>query len=102
MRRTLIIIFIALAFAACTSTEILRGISEVLQTEQPLTSKEVGRGLKEALIIGIKKGADIVSKEDGYFKNSSIKIPFPPDAVKVAKKLRDMGLGKQVDKVILS
>ena len=102
MQRSLIIIFIALAFVACTSTEILRGISEVLQTEEPLTSEEIGRGLKEALIIGIKKGADMVSKEDGYFKNSSIKIPFPPDAVKVAKKLRDMGLGKQVDKVILT
>ena len=98
MQRSLIIIFIALAFVACTSTEILRGISEVLQTEEPLTSEEVGRRLKEALIIGIKKGADMVSKEDGYFKNSSIKIPFPPDAIKVAKQLRYLGLGKQVHK----
>ncbi|MBN4051278.1 DUF4197 domain-containing protein [bacterium AH-315-M05] len=102
MRRSLIIIFIALAFVACTSTEILKGISEVLQTEEPLTNEEVGRGLKEALTIGIKKGADMVSKEDGYFKNSSIKIPFPPDAIKVANKLRDMGFGQQVDKVILT
>lgn len=102
MLKTSIIIFIALVLSACTSTEILQNISEVLQTEKPLTKEEAGRGLKEALTIGIKKGADMVSKEDGYFKNSSIKIPFPPDAVKVARKLRNMGLGKQVDRVILT
>ena len=73
-----------------------------MKTEQPLTEEEVGRGLKEALTMGIKKGADLVSKEDGYFNNPSIKIPFPTDAIKVANKLRNMGFGQQVDRVILT
>ncbi len=106
MTRLLIIALIALFINACTSTEILQGIQGVQdvleQGEQPLTEAETASGLKEALTVGIKKGADLVSKEDGYFKNLAIKLPFPPNAIKVANKLRDMGLSDQVDKVILT
>jgi hypothetical protein len=54
-----------------------------LVASKPLTANEVGEGLKEALIVGISKGSDLVSITDGYFKNPEIKIPFPPDVKKV-------------------
>jgi hypothetical protein len=34
--------------------------------------------------------------------NPEIKIPFPPEAISVETKLRSVGLGKQVDKAVLS
>jgi hypothetical protein len=43
-----------------------------------------------------------VSQLDGYFKNPEIKIPFPPDVKKVEDKLRQVGLGKEVDKFVLT
>ncbi|MCI0751940.1 MAG: DUF4197 domain-containing protein [Flammeovirgaceae bacterium] len=94
-----------LIMTACTSAQINQTLGEVNKAiggEQPLTSAEVGEGLKEALIQGISKGSDIVSVTDGYFKNPQIKIPFPPDVKKVEDKLRQIGLGGEVDKFIMT
>ncbi len=67
-----------------------------------LTNTEAAGGLKEALIQGISKGADQASRTDGFNLNSLIRIPFPPDAQRVAATLRSIGLGSQVDKFELS
>ncbi|AWM33278.1 DUF4197 domain-containing protein [Hymenobacter nivis] len=67
-----------------------------------VSSTEAASGLKEALIQGISKGADLASKTDGFNLNSLIRIPFPPDAQRVATTLRSIGLGSQVDKFELS
>lgn len=96
---------LAFFLSACTTAQINQIIGEVnkaLGTEQPLTTAEVGEGLKEALINGISKGSDQVSQLDGYFKNPQIKIPFPPDVQKVEKTLRDIGLGSEVDKFVMT
>jgi Protein of unknown function (DUF4197) len=101
--------YISIAFllvlSACTSTQITQALNEVSKattTEKALTTAEVGQGLKEALINGISKGADRVSQADGYFKNPEIKIPFPPDVKKVEDKLRQIGLGNDVDRFIMT
>lgn len=67
-----------------------------------LTNDEVVNGLKEALEVGTQRGTDKLSALDGFFKNAAIKILMPPEAEKVEKKLRSIGLGKQVDNAILS
>jgi Protein of unknown function (DUF4197) len=100
------IIFISsILLLSCTAAQINQAMSDansILTTEQPLTSGEVGSGLKEALINGISKGADLTSQVDGYFKNPEIKIPFPPDVKKVEDKLRQIGLGGEVDKFVMT
>lgn len=70
--------------------------------ETPLTTAEVAEGLKEALIKGISNGSDLASQLDGYFKNPEIKIPFPPEVKKVEDKLRQIGLGNEVDKFVMT
>jgi len=72
------------------------------QAQVSLSNEEVGQGLKDALTQGISKGADALSQVDGYFKNPQVKIPFPPDAQKMEKKLREIGMGDDVDKFILT
>ncbi|RPD48644.1 DUF4197 domain-containing protein [Hymenobacter sediminis] len=67
-----------------------------------ITQDEAARGLKEALTQGISKGADQASKQDGFYLNKLIRIPFPPDAQRVATTLRSIGLGSQVDKFELT
>ena len=64
--------------------------------------EEAGEAIKEALIQGTSNGVDILSQTDGYFKSPEIKIPFPPEAQNIEKKLRAIGLNKEVDKAIES
>lgn len=99
------ILALSLILGSCTTAQISQALSEVNKSvtgEKPLTTAEVGQGLKEALITGITKGSDRVSQVDGYFKNPEIKIPFPPDVKKVEDKLRQIGLGNDVDKFIMT
>jgi len=103
MRKILLVL--VLGFSACTTAQINQTIGEVnkaIGSEQPLTTAEVAEGLKEALVNCISKGSDQVSQLDGYFKNPEIKIPFPPDVKKVEKTLRDIGLGGEVDRFIMT
>jgi hypothetical protein len=91
--------------AACTSAQInqtLGDINKSMGSETPLSTAEVAEGLKEALIKGISTGSDLASSVDGYFKNPEIKIPFPPEVQKVETKLRQIGLGNEVDKFVLT
>lgn len=67
-----------------------------------LTQNDIVNGLKEALKVGIGNGSAKASVVDGYFKNELIKIMVPPEARKVETALRQIGLGKEVDRFVLS
>jgi hypothetical protein len=71
-------------------------------TQFGLTESDAAAGIKDALVKGTSEGVDLVSKVDGYLGNPEIKIPLPPDAAAVESKLRTIGLGTQVDKVIVT
>ena len=75
---------------------------KVLGESSNVSADEVAQGLKEALTNGVSKGSDLASQVDGYFKNPEIKIPFPPEVRHVEARLRQMGLGSEVDKFVLS
>ncbi|MGO4876357.1 DUF4197 domain-containing protein [Pedobacter psychrotolerans] len=63
---------------------------------------EIGQGIKEALQIGVSAGADRLSARDGFLGNLAVKILMPPEAQKVEKTLRSIGLNSLCDNVILS
>src|SRR5690606_24961339 len=42
------------------------------------------------------------SQTDGFYGNSLIRIPFPAEITKVETTLRNLGLGSEVDKFVLS
>lgn len=63
---------------------------------------EIASGIKQALEIGTSRGADLLSAKDGFMGNLAVKILFPPEAQKVEKTLRSVGMGKLADNVILS
>lgn len=66
------------------------------------TTTEMGLGIKQALEIGTSRGADLLSAKDGFLGNMAVKILFPPEAQKVEKTLRSVGLGSLADNVITS
>lgn len=66
------------------------------------TQSEIVNGLKEALSKGITQGALNLSKQNGYFGNALVKIPFPKEAEVVSSTLSKIGMGSMVDKATLS
>lgn len=85
----------------------LNGHAQIRETikrfsNSALTQQDAANGIKQALVKGASTGVDLVSKVDGYLANPEIKIPFPPDAAAIETELRAIGLGKQIDQVILS
>ncbi len=67
-----------------------------------ISTDDVASGLKEALNKGVDKSTGILSAEDGFFKNAAVKILLPPEAQKIEKTLRGLGLGDEVDKAVLT
>lgn len=92
-------ILVALSLVLFSSCETLKQIMDTAgtTTERPLTETEIISGLKEALKTGTGNAVGILNKTDGYFKDPLVKLPFPPDAIKAANTLRDLGFGKLVD-----
>lgn len=95
------LVFVSSQFTSCTPEQLGQIIDIATTTaETPLTTAEIASGLKEALIKGAVNGSKTVSALDGYYKNPSIKILFPPEAQKVEQKLRDLGMGNLVDDLV--
>jgi hypothetical protein len=99
-------IFMMLAITSCSAQfnlpKTIEDTGKVLTGGGKPTDQEVIAGLKEALTFGSRNAAGLASKVDGYYKNPSIFIPFPPEAKAVEEKVRALGMGKQVDDFVMT
>lgn len=76
-------------------------LQKILDTGSvPLTNEQIASGLKEALNIGISKGSDILSAQDGFYR-SSYKILLPPEARKITDRLKVIPGFTNVEEIIL-
>lgn len=97
-------LFSSFSFSSC---DVLQDVvDQTLSTGTTSTGSQVSttqiiEGLKQALMQGTTKGVNVLSVQDGFFKNASVKILFPPEAQKVEKTLRDIGAGQLVDEAIM-
>ncbi|EHQ27214.1 DUF4197 domain-containing protein [Mucilaginibacter paludis] len=80
----------------------LTGKSTSTTTKGTPTTLEIGSALKQALEQGTTKSTDQLSALNGFFGNAAVKILFPPEAQKVERTLRSLGLNQLCDNVILS
>ena len=99
----LLIPIVSLSLVSCDVLNEAAGVlttpSTSGQTTMPkLTNDEVISGLREALSVGIKNSVNLTSVTDGFLKNSEIRLPFPPDAIKVKEKALEWNLNGQVEK----
>lgn len=106
-----ILIFIAFSTSAQKdSTNKLGGlfkkanslISKSTSNGSNLSSDEIVSGLKEALSLGAQKSTDKLSAADGFFKDAAVKILLPKPVRDIENKMRMLGMGKLVDKAVLS
>jgi len=99
-RNTFYLALIFILFIGCTSTDlnrVLQGASNAI-----LSNEDVANGLKEALVKGISVGSDSASREGGFYKNELIRIALPEEFRKVEGTMRKLGLGAEVDRVLLA
>lgn len=96
-----ILALFVMTMLSCTQAEIQSALNSVVTSENgSLSIADVGKGLKEALTIGISKGASRLSQTDGYLK-SSYKILLPPEARKVTEKLKNVPGFSNVENIVL-
>lgn len=100
MKKLFSLLLIGLLGVGCTTADLQRTAGILLGENSPLTNEEVGRGLKQALEIGIGKGADLLSQADGYYK-SPYKILLPPEARKVTDRLQNVPGFTQLEEIVL-
>ena len=93
--RLAIIFCLSMSLLGC---DVLQEVQNTLSSEP--TTAEVALGLKEALQIGISKGSDQLSQQDGYYK-SIYKILLPEEARKVTEKLKVIPGFSDVEEVIV-
>lgn len=104
MKKSKLCLFAFFLIAGSSYTAKSQSLGNVL-SQLPKGSpsiSEMGMGIKEALQAGISHGADQLSAKDGFLGNPSVKILFPPEAQKIDKTLRSIGLGSLADNVITS
>jgi Protein of unknown function (DUF4197) len=87
----------AVSFSQISLPNILQG-----KKKNGITENEAGQGIKEALLQGVTTAVLNLNKTDGFFGSEFYKMLLPPDAKKVENTLRNLGMGGQVDKAILS
>ena len=101
MLKRLAIFLVCFQLVSCDPAalqKIMDGVGELSET--PLSNADIANGLKEALEIGIGKGAQKLSLEDGYYK-SAYKILLPEEARKVTEKLQGVPGFTNLEEAIL-
>jgi hypothetical protein len=92
-----------LSLASCKAQNIqgvINTVNSTINNNGTPNNDEVIQGLREALKVGTNNSTASASKVDGFFKNQSIKLLFPPEAKDMEQKLREIGMGGQCDKFI--
>jgi hypothetical protein len=100
MKKLMLGFFLFVGLISCDvlneSLKVVNSVQTTGTSAPSLTNDEVISGLKEALQVGIKNSVNLTSVTDGFLKNDSIRLPFPPDAIKVKEKAMDLGLTGKV------
>ncbi len=75
----------------------LQNVVNTLPTQGGLDPTTIASGLRQALDFGIDKQVTKLTQQDGFYKNSMVKILLPEELQKVDNTLRSIGLGKLAD-----
>jgi hypothetical protein len=88
-----------LALVSCSQLDP-GSLGRIMHTgDAPLDEQTAVAGLREALKVGTRRAVDATSAPDGFLGNALIRITIPDEYQKVAGTLRDIGWGKQVDRL---
>ncbi|MFL6548737.1 MAG: DUF4197 domain-containing protein [Povalibacter sp.] len=94
------------AAMALTTTLALGGCAELSQvleagggTAGQTSESTLARAVKESLQLSSTRAADLLSQAGGYQKSAVYRIKLPESVQPVASRLRQFGLGSQIDQI---
>lgn len=91
-------LYILLLTGCAELTQIAQQVSD---ENKPLSQTEITGGLKEALIVGTNKSAEILGATDGYYKDELVKIMLPPEADIIVKNINKIPGGNDLVEDVL-
>lgn len=69
---------------------------------QTFGTGKVSQGIKQALELSARAASRQLSAPNGFLDNPAVRIPMPPEARKVERTLRNLGMGSLVDQAVTS
>ena len=99
MNKLYTLVFALPLFASTDAQSIFDKAKKALSGKSQVSESEAD-GIKEALNNGISSAVSHLNKPDAFFKSELYKILLPPEAQKMEKTLRDIGLGEMADDAI--
>ncbi|MFA7553652.1 MAG: DUF4197 domain-containing protein [Spongiibacteraceae bacterium] len=101
MKSIRVLLFVStLGLVACAELpQLLKVGADVASASGYGNQAQLARGVKEALELGSSRAAAQLSAEGGYSNNSLYRIELPEAVLPIASRLRQFGLGGQLDRV---
>jgi len=93
----------SILFSYCASAQIdlLRKVNgkaqQMIQSDERLSETDIKEGLTEALNKGAEYAVEKASSINGFNDNEMIRIPFPPEAIKIEIALSKLGFKDQIN-----
>lgn len=98
-----LVLLVCLISLPCSAQieEILRrtGVQPAAKDASGLSTEKITAGLKEALVVSTTNAVAVTGRTDGFLKNDAIHIPLPDKLKTVARGMRMMGMGAQMDEL---
>lgn len=88
-----LVVFILILTSCAELQQIVNG---TMGSDRPLTQAEIIAGLKEALVVGTNKSADMLGSTDGYYRDELVKILLPPEADIIVDNIGRVPAGQQL------
>lgn len=100
-RRVGIVLVAAFTLNSCdVLTSLPEGLVGGNDGVDGISGAEASSGIKQALGQGLEKSIQTLAVKDGFLGNEVVKILMPPEAQKVERTLRSVGLGSLCDDLI--
>jgi hypothetical protein len=97
MKSTRFISVLTLIFVFATASAFAQ-----TRRQTDLTNTDIARGLREALLQGVRRSVSDLGREDGFLENDRVRIPLPNGLQRMEKTLRFMGQGRRVDEFVVA
>jgi hypothetical protein len=86
MKKIFAFILLGTVILTSSCSELMQVARQAAGTGQ-LTQTEVIAGLREALIVGVKKSVERLGVTDGYYRDQAVKIFLPPEADMIVENI---------------
>ena len=67
-----------------------------------VSNREAVEGLRQALAKGSQYAVDALGRQDGFFANDKVRIALPDSVQTVERVLRQFGMGRHADELVLA